>query len=151
MEHTGCIAASAQIRGADPGLTGLVTFRQLGAGMLVTAEVFGLPDGESGGVYAFHIHDGGACTGTAEDPFADAGNHYNPTGRPHPYHAGDLPPLFGNRGYAYLSVYTNRATVAELIGRVVVIHAGVDDFTSQPAGNAGAKIACGRILAQRGL
>ncbi|MDD3193622.1 MAG: superoxide dismutase family protein [Oscillospiraceae bacterium] len=143
----GALSATAQLGGspAYPNIRGTVRFAQTEAGVLVTAEVFHLPD-DPPGIFAFHIHEGTQCSGNAEDPFADAGGHYNPGGQPHPYHAGDLPPLFGNHGYAYLSVFTNRFTVREIIGRVVIIHAMPDDFISQPAGNAGAKIACGQIF-----
>ena len=90
-----------------------------------------------------HIHEGGACTG---DGFADTGGHYNPAGADHPCHAGDLPPLFATGGgRAELRVLTDRFSVREIIGRTVVIHSGPDDFTTQPAGNAGSKIACGVI------
>lgn len=144
------IQAAAEVRGSSkyPSLRGKVTFMQMTNGVLVTAEVSGLPykDAEcSNGIYAFHIHSGGSCTGNGEDPFADTDGHYNPTNCPHPYHAGDLPPLFGNKGYAYMSVFTDRFTVREIVGRTVVIHANFDDFSTQPAGNAGAKIACGVI------
>jgi Cu-Zn family superoxide dismutase len=53
--------------------------------------------------------------------------------------------LLSVNGQAYLAVQTNRFTIDEIIGRTVVIHEGVDDFSSQPAGNAGRKIACGVI------
>ena len=56
-----------------------------------------------------------------------------------------MPPLFSNRGYALQAFLTDRFTVGEILGRTVIIHDGTDDFTSQPAGNAGARIACGVI------
>ena len=71
--------------------------------------------------------------------------HLNPGDCPHPHHAGDLPPLFGCAGRALLAVYTDRFRVPEILGRTVVIHSGPDDFTSQPAGNSGSKIACSVI------
>ena len=137
------LAAAAHVRGsgAYPDIRGCVRFRQMGGGVLVTAEIRGLPGDD--GIFAFHIHSGSG--GTGEGPFACVGGHYDPADRPRPYHAGDLPPLFGNRGYAYLSVFTNRFTVDEVIGRAVVIHAKPDDFTTQPSGNSGERIACGEI------
>ena len=77
--------------------------------------------------------------------FPGTGGHFNPAGAPHPAHAGDLPPLLSCGGRAYLAVLTDRFTVADIIGRTVVIHGGSDDFRSQPAGDAGTKIACGVI------
>ena len=142
--------AQAQIRGAPeyPQLHGVATFYTVERGTLVITEVFNLPytpGACNARVFALHIHEGKSCTGNAEDPFADAGGHYNPAGCEHPHHAGDLPPLFSNEGYAWSAVVTDRFTVQEVIGRTVIIHAGVDDFTTQPAGNAGARIACGII------
>lgn len=142
--------ATATIQGRRDysNLHGIVTFKQEHKGVLVTAEVYGLPYENkcNSGIFAFHIHNGTSCTGNTEDPFADADGHYNPYECPHPYHAGDLPPLFGNRGYAYMSVLTDRFSVKEIIGKVIVIHSQMDDFKTQPSGNAGAKIACGKIL-----
>lgn len=83
--------------------------------------------------------------GNAEEPFAEVGKHYNPGSCPRPAHAGDLPPLFNNKGYAIQMLLTDRFTVEEIIGRTVILHSGPDDFTSQPVGNAGVKIACGVI------
>lgn len=141
--------ASARIKGsaAYPDVSGLVSFYQLDDGVFITAEIFDLPQGDpcQSGVFGFHIHEGISCTGNTQDPFSDAKGHYNPKNCPHPYHAGDLPPLFGNNGYAYMSVLTNRFTVSEIIGRVVIIHEHPDDFMTQPSGNSGAKIACGKI------
>lgn len=132
--------AIAQIRG-EGGIEGTVRFRQRRQGVLVTAEIRGLPESEAG-FFAFHIHEGNSCGGAA---FAETKAHYNPCDAEHPRHAGDLPPLLSCRGRAYLQVLTDRFRLGEVMGRTVVIHAGVDDFTSQPAGNAGRKIACGVI------
>ena len=113
-------------------------------GVLVTAHVSGLPRDNEGGFFALHIHEGTSCAG---DGFPGSLSHYNPSGSPHPSHAGDLPPLLSNGGEAYLSVLTNRFRLADVVGRTVVIHSGPDDFRSQPAGNPGTKIACGVIRA----
>ena len=140
--------AAAQMRGSCdfPNIKGRVTFQQTPQGVMVTADICGLPKTDDcRGVFAFHIHDGRCCTGNRTDPFADAGTHYDPCSHPHPYHAGDLPPLFANDGRAYMSVLTNRFTVDEIIGKTVIIHSRPDDFTTQPSGSAGEKIACGVI------
>ncbi len=129
-----------------PDIKGTVSFRAVTRGVLVTADIYGLPDKERFGIFAFHVHNGSSCTGNSEDLFADADGHYNPTGMQHPYHAGDLPPLFGNSGYAYMSVLTDRFTLDDVIGKVVIIHRQPDDFTTQSAGNSGEKIACGKIM-----
>lgn len=143
--------ALAIIKGDNdhPQIRGTVKFRQTPRGVLVSAEISGLPTRPGrlcdGNVFGFHIHEGKKCGGDSEDPFADAMSHYDPEDCPHPYHSGDLPPLFGNRGYAQTSFLTNRFNVREIIGRVVIIHDKPDDFTSQPSGSAGNKIACGVI------
>lgn len=143
--------AYARISGspAYPAVNGLVYLYQLPTGVFLIAQVQSLPDSADAcapNIYAFHIHSGGSCTGNAEDPFADTNGHFNPHGCPHPAHAGDLPPLFGNHGYALSALFTDRFTVSEVLGRTFVVHAHPDDFTTQPAGNSGAKIACGQIV-----
>ena len=137
-----------------PDVSGLVRFYETAFGVLVAAEFTGLP--VAGGpcqnsIFAFHIHEGGSCTGNESDPFADVGGHYNPQSCLHPYHAGDLVPLFGASGVAFLVFLTDRFRVREVIGRTVIVHHSFDDFTSQPAGNAGEKIACGEIIGRERL
>lgn len=136
--------AVAHLRGGDeaPRIWGEVKFYQTRSGVLVIADVSGLPEGDGDGFFALHIHEGDSCGG---EGFADTKGHYNPTGALHPYHAGDLPPLLSCGGRAYLAVRTDRFRVRDVIDRTVVIHSGADDFRTQPAGNAGAKIACGTI------
>lgn len=141
--------AQACVTGSEkyPALKGQVRFYQICGGVLVCAKITGLPEGESGKspIFAFHIHEGEQCTGNEEDPFANAKGHYNPDNCPHPYHAGDLPPLFGVSGTAFSVFLTGRFTVREILKKAVIIHAMPDDFTTQPSGNAGKKIACGIV------
>lgn len=143
--------AVAMLRGSPeyPDISGSVRFYETAYGTVIFAEAVGLPTVEGlcdSPVFGFHIHGGGSCTGNAEDPFSDAGTHYDPDGCSHPYHAGDLPPLIGAGGIAFSAFLTNRFAVDEIIGKTVIIHGSPDDFTSQPSGNAGDKIACGEIV-----
>ena len=128
-----------------PQISGLVKFYDTPyGGIIIEAEVFGLPNITTQGstdFYAMHIHQYGDCS----DSFQNTGGHYNPTNMPHPYHAGDLLPLMGNQGYAWLSFYDKRFSLDDIIGKSVIIHSMRDDFTTQPAGDSGAKIACGVI------
>ncbi|EET58997.1 copper/zinc superoxide dismutase [Marvinbryantia formatexigens DSM 14469] len=130
-------------------ICGNVLLYPLWGGTLVAAEIAGLPakEGACGGSFlGFHIHGGEACSGTADDAFADADGHFNPAGCEHPFHAGDFPPLLENHGYALSVFYTDRFTPEEVVGRTVIIHAMADDFRTQPSGNSGMKIACGKIM-----
>ena len=135
--------AVARIHGEHDQIHGVVRFHQMPTGVLVTAHVTGLP--HPSGFLGFHIHSGSQCTGTAEDPFANTLAHYNPGQSTHPNHAGDLPPLFGNHGFAFQVFFTDRFTVQEILHKTVVIHSGPDDFTSQPAGNVGKRLPVGRL------
>ena len=143
--------AWARVSGSEkyPHLSGTVYFYQTRCGVLVAAEITGLPETKErgNGIFGFHIHSGAQCSGTRADPFADVLTHYDPKGNPHPYHAGDLPPLFGNHGHAFQVFLTDRFSVDEVLHKTVIIHSAPDDFTSQPGGNAGEKIACGQIEA----
>lgn len=142
--------AAADISGSNayPNIRGYIRFYQIRYGVLVTAEVSGLPAPEEkcqSPVFGFHIHSGGKCAGNEQDPFADALGHLNPDDCAHPHHAGDLVPLFGNNGYAFSAFFTDRFSVNDIIGKTVIIHSMPDDFTTQPSGNSGEKIACGEI------
>lgn len=136
--------AVARITGGAeaPQLSGCVEFYQEDRCVLIVAKISGFPADNETGFFGFHIHQGNTCIGA---DFSGTGSHYNPAGQAHPEHAGDLPPLLGCDGNAYLSVRTDRFSVKAIIGRTVVIHSNPDDFHSQPAGNAGKKIACGMI------
>lgn len=142
--------AEARVAGSEafPGLSGWVRFYQTKEGVIVYAEVHGLPlPGQpcQERIFGFHIHQGKDCEDSRKEPFPHAMPHYNPNDCEHPYHAGDLPPLFGNNGLAVSAFLTNRFLVKDIIGRVVIIHDHPDDFSTQPAGGSGTKIACGVI------
>lgn len=141
--------AVAQIHAPDGNeLMGTVTFTQDEEGVNVIARINGLEPGEHG----FHIHEYGDCT--ASD-LTSAGGHYNPYDVQHGAptdsvrHVGDMGNLPVNEeGYGNLN-YTDKEITLNgpnnVIGRGIIIHAGSDDFTSQPSGAAGARMACGVI------
>ena len=139
--------AAAWIQGSAswPQTAGSVRFyRTPYDGVLVEAQIFGLPNIRTQGssdFYGMHIHEYGDCT----RPFAQAGNHYNPGQTAHPQHAGDLPPLLGNQGYAYTVFYDKRFLLDEIVGKSVIIHRMADDFHTQPSGDSGDRIGCGVI------
>ena len=142
--------AIAVLRGGDANsqLRGEVRFYQLADSVLVAAEVSGLPIPNtpcSAPFFGLHIHSGTSCSGNEQDSFAGVQGHYNPGMCPHPHHAGDLPPLIAAGGRAFSAFLTDRFALGDVIGRTVIIHAMPDDFMTQPAGNAGMKIACGVI------
>ena len=144
--------AAAKIAGSGeyPNIRGSVRFYQTAFGVIVAAEIAGLPTADTkcdNKFFGLHIHSGESCSGNSEDPFADALTHYDTADCPHPHHAGDLPPLLGAGEYAFSVILTDRFQVKDIIGKTVIIHSNPDDFTSQPAGNSGKKIACGQIIA----
>ncbi len=153
---TGANTAYAMLSaGPDyPSITGLVTFADIPGGVMVCADVQGLPpykpaSGEKSpvGPFGFHIHEMGMCeVGNPEKPFEGCGGHWNPTNQPHGNHAGDFPVLVaGSNGRAKMCFITDRFTVDEILGRSVMIHENSDDYRSQPSGNSGKRIACGSI------
>jgi len=131
---------------------GTVTLIQTDQGLQIDAQVENLtPNAEHG----FHVHEGTDC----DTPDASsAGPHFNPTDKPHGEpasshsHAGDLPNLTANSdGRATLSTVSSAVSLNEeeknsVIGRTMIVHALPDDHHSQPAGNAGARVACGVIV-----
>ena len=143
--------AFAIINGSNeyPSIKGVAYFYKLQAGVLVSIQLKGLPLSSSicqNPIFAVHIHSGSNCTGNSTDPFANALTHYNPNNCNHPYHAGDLPPIFGANGLGFSVFLTNRFTAEEITEKTLILHSSPDDFTTQPSGNSGVKIACGVIL-----
>ncbi|HZU06077.1 MAG TPA: superoxide dismutase family protein [Chloroflexota bacterium] len=146
--------ARAELRDSTGAVVGTATFTEDATGVHISVVVQGLPPGEHG----IHLHAVGRC-----DPpdFMSAGGHYNPGGRLHGLmnlqgpHEGDLPNLFvGADGTATYQVYNPRVTLQvgaanslfTADGTALVIHADPDDYITDPAGNSGARIACGVIV-----
>lgn len=142
--------ATAEVKGSEkyPDINGKVEFFVTCGGVIVRAEIMGLPKATQkceNRFFAFHIHSGNTCTGNSTDAFANSNGHYNPNGCSHPFHAGDLPPLINADGVAFVEVLTNQFTASQIVGKTVIIHSKADDFITQPSGNSGEKIACGVI------
>jgi Cu-Zn family superoxide dismutase len=129
-------------------VTGTVYFSRTPKGIEIKADVMGLNPGKHG----FHIHEFGDCT--APDG-TSAGGHFNPENQPHAgpdqakRHVGDLGNIeadnSGNAHYDRTDTQLMFDGRDSIIGRGVIVHAGVDDLVSQPSGNAGPRIACGVI------
>lgn len=139
--------ATAIIRGGDGylGIRGIANFYQTRwrVGAMVEVEFSGLPNDTSYAprFLAMHIHENGDCS----NDFKNTGMHYNPTGAVHPYHLGDLPSILNSNGYAYMVFYDAFLEIPDIVNHSFVIHQKRDDFTSQPSGDSGDKIACGVI------
>lgn len=138
--------AIARIHGGNefPTISGTVSFFPVREGIIISANIHGLPAKDTGGdFFAFHIHEGSNCTGS---DFSDTGAHFDLHSALHPHHTGDLPPLFASHGRAYLEFWTDRFRISDVLGRTIIIHENTDDLHTQPSGNAGKRIACGKIL-----
>jgi len=131
---------------------GKVTFEAKKHGVHLVADITGLTPGEHG----FHIHEKGDCS--APDA-SSAGPHFNPTDKHHgdpgtlDYHLGDLGNIAADKsGVAHLAVHFPHLTLSSgpdaIIGKSVIVHALRDDMKTQPAGNSGAREACGVIKAE---
>ena len=143
--------ARADMRDTQGRALGTVTLTQTPHGVLVQGDLSNLPPGTR----AIHFHEVGRC----DSPFTSAGGHYNPTQRVHGfksaggYHAGDLPNIgIGANGTGRVdhlsrevTLGTAPGTLFDVDGTSLVIHAGPDDYATDPAGGSGARIACGVI------
>lgn len=130
---------------------GFATFVDGPAGILVRAVLRGLPAGE----HAVHLHETGVC----EPPFDSAGGHLDVAGAAHGIlspggmHAGDLPNFHASaEGEARFDAFVpglrlrgGGPALLDADGSALIVHAFPDDYRSQPAGDAGTRIACGRI------
>jgi len=160
LAAAGCLAAAAaQAQGVNAVLInpdgkeiGNVAISEVAQGLRIFAQAAELPPG----VHAFHIHETGAC----EPPdFESAGGHYNPTDKQHGWdnpeghHAGDFPNVHvHDDGRLAVEYFTSAVTLGEgdttLFdddGSAIVMHEAADDYQTDPAGAAGARIACGVI------
>ncbi len=110
-----------------------------------------LASGMAPGTYAFHIHGVGTCT---PPDFTSAGGHFNPTGQKHGKHKGDLPNMIvGDNGEGRVDAFVadiglsgGDMSLVDADGAALMFHAHADDGVSDPAGNAGPRIACGVVM-----
>ncbi len=144
--------AHAELHNDQGKKVGTATLQETPHGVLISLDLDGVPPG----THAFHIHEVGKC----EPPFTSAGGHFNPSGKKHGMlsaagmHAGDLPNItVPESGKLKVDVFATGVTLGsgqngllDADGSSLVLHAGPDDYTTDPAGNAGARLACGVVV-----
>ena len=154
--------AQAQLKTADGTATGMAMLRSLQGGAV---EISVRVEGMQPGTHGFHIHEKGECapqmnatTGKME-AFGAAGGHFDPHDTkthgqpgqsPRQIHAGDVPNLVVSTNGSGMLRYTSQSVTLtpgenSIMGRSLVVHAGEDDYKTNPSGNSGARIACGVI------
>ncbi len=129
-------------------VSGLVTFTKRDSGIYVVADLNGLTPGKHG----FHVHEYGDVS---SPDGTSTGGHFNPDNMEHGgpdsaiRHVGDLGNLLadndGKAHYERLDKFITFKGKHDIIGRAIIVHAGEDDFVTQPTGNAGARVASGVI------
>ncbi|TXN35301.1 superoxide dismutase family protein [Flagellimonas hymeniacidonis] len=138
---------------SDSGVSGEVTFTEENGTVIMKATLSGLTEGE----HAIHIHEKADCS-SADGK--STGGHWNPTFQPHAkwgaadgYHKGDIGNFVADaEGNATVDFATSEWCIGcddetkNIVGKAVIVHQGVDDFTSQPSGAAGARVACTGII-----
>jgi Cu-Zn family superoxide dismutase len=144
--------ASAEMKNAQGETVGQARLQETPNGVLVTVTFTKAPAGE----HAFHVHETGRC----EAPkFESAGGHFSPDGKQHGFmdakgpHAGDLPnvhvPEDGKLEFEFLidrvTLREGKSSLLDRDGAALVLHAGADDYKTNPSGGAGDRIACGVI------
>jgi Cu-Zn family superoxide dismutase len=144
--------AHATLKNAEGKDVGAATLTQTPSGVLIAISLKGVPAGE----HAFHVHAAGKC----EPPFTSAGGHFNPESKKHGlmamegHHAGDMPNLHIPASGDFAVEVLNTAVTLEkgkpnsLIGAngtALVVHAGKDDYKTDPTGDAGGRIVCGVV------
>lgn len=137
------------MEGSDGADHGTVRLEDTPNGLLLQLDLRNLPAGS----HAFHFHETGKCDGE----FTSAGGHFNPEKKKHGIraeegmHAGDFPNIHvDSEGRVRVDIFAPWLRLAggpspllDEDGTAIIIHAGVDDYESDPTGNAGARIACG--------
>lgn len=144
-------AAAATLANSQGREVGTVSFTEGSNGLLLQADLHDLPAGTHG----FHLHAVGACT---PPDFKAAGGHFNPTEKKHGFlakegpHLGDMPnihvPASGTLAFEFFLPEVTIDKEAQLMdkdGTAVMIHSKADDYKTDPAGEAGDRIACGVI------
>lgn len=133
-------------------VSGTATFTEKNGKVTLVAKVVGL----NPGVHAIHIHEKADCSSADA---VSAGGHWNPTFKKHgkwgegEYHKGDIGNFTADAdGNGTITFSTDEWCIScedatkNIIGKGLIIHQGTDDFTTQPTGNAGARVACTAII-----
>jgi Cu-Zn family superoxide dismutase len=149
--HRGPTAMATLSPTTGSSTSGSVQFSQRGDRVIVSGEVRGLkPNAEHG----FHVHEKGDCS---SGDGMSTGGHYNPGGSPHgrhaagAHHAGDLPSLRADgAGVARFNFESTSIRIGsgttDVVGKGLIVHRDPDDYTTQPTGNAGPRLACAVIV-----
>ncbi len=138
---------------SESSVAGEVTFTEEDGNVMMMASLSGLTEGE----HAIHIHEKADCS-SADGK--STGGHWNPTSEPHGkwgaaegYHKGDIGNFVADaEGNATVEFSTEQWCIGcddpnkNIVGKAVIVHQGVDDFTSQPSGAAGARVSCTGII-----
>lgn len=137
---------------SDTKTKGTVTFSEKNGTVTFTANISGLTPG----VHAIHIHEKSDCS--AADG-SSAGGHWNPTFKKHgkwgqgEYHKGDIGNFTADEdGNGKIILSTDEWCIGcgdetkDVLGKAIIVHKGADDFTTQPTGNAGGRVACSAII-----
>lgn len=153
MSNAGAHAVLAATEGNS--VTGELAFMAIDGGVAISGQVNGLAPGSEHG---FHVHENGDCS--APDA-SSAGGHFNPKASAHgrvgegEHHVGDTDNIVADdTGVAMIDTRLDGATLGDgaptdIMGKAVIVHADPDDYTTQPTGNAGARLACGVISRAR--
>lgn len=146
------ITAGASLVDAEGRSVGQAYLQQTPHGVLLKLDL----KNATPGIHGLHIHEVGRCD---RPSFESAGGHFNPSGRQHGFlnpggpHAGDLPnidvPATTQLSVEYLvanvTVEPGARSLLDNNGSTIVIHAGKDDYATEPAGETGDRLACGQI------
>lgn len=137
---------------SNSNVTGTATFTEKNGKVTFVAKISGLQPG----VHAIHIHEKSDCS--AADG-SSAGGHWNPTFKKHgkwgeaEHHRGDIGNFTADeKGNGTITLTTDEWSIGgedptkDILGKGLIVHQGADDFVSQPAGNAGARVACSAII-----
>lgn len=138
---------------SDSNVSGTVTFTQENGSVTMVAEMEGLTEG----IHAIHIHEKADCSSSDGK---SAGGHWNPTAEAHGkwgaaegYHKGDIGNFTaGADGKGSITFTTDEWCIGcgdetkDILGKAVIVHAGTDDYTTQPTGDAGGRVSCVGII-----
>lgn len=138
---------------SNSNVSGNAVFKEENGTVTMTAIIDGLEPGS----HAIHIHQTADCS---SDDGKSAGGHWNPTAKPHGkwgaetgYHKGDIGNFIADEnGNGTITHSTDEWCIGcddenkNIVGKAVIVHAGADDFTSQPSGAAGARVSCAGII-----